>query len=206
MLDFIYTGVYDPRFPVKEIQSAISSTVWSASPRSSEHTQTTAEREEPDAHQFDGEAAGFRSGCPITESASLLALARLKIHITVYLIADKFDMQQLKDYALSQFRAGLMSLNGSHLDIRRSSGFAELLSFAYESTSSHDYGLRAVVTRDCISCGSNWDGTIQAVHDIVMRHEPMAFRFGKEMQGRYGVWSEPLQPPHSPVGSRWGCP
>ena len=181
----------------------ISGTAVEASSRSSEHSQTTADMGEPDGHQIDREEVGFRSEYPVTESARLACLERLRAHIMVYLIADKFDIQQLKTYALLQFREGLVSLNAPAFDIRASSGFADLLTFAYESTSGHDYGIRAELTRACILCGSTWNGPIQAVDDVAMKHEPMAFRFGREMQGRYGVWSEPLRPARHPADNSW---
>ena len=180
MIDFLYTGRYEAFDPNES--SIGSGEVARASSRSSEHASMTAEVEETDGRWIDSEEPGSIAVWSSTKPANL---ADLKTHIMVYLIADKFDMQQLKDYALDTFKASFDTLSR---EAREMSGFADLLTFAYESTSSHDYGLRAQITRACIFWATSWaDGITQAASEVVMTYEPMAFHLGQQMPARHAT-------------------
>ena len=91
----------------------------------------------------------------------------MEVHTQVYICANKFGLEKLKQYAIHKFMLRLKSLERDRDEELTNDPFR----LVYENTTMKDAHLRRTITKHCVY---NFESITPEIKDLVIQHEPSA--------------------------------
>lgn len=123
------------------------------------------------------EAAMYVEEIDVTPEPVRQLVSAMEVNAQVYICADKFGLDRLKDYATEKFMYRLAILE-EESDV---SAAWPVIQKVYENTSSGDKGIRRSMTRYCIE-HYRLIRCVKEIVEAVEKHEPTAWSLALELQ------------------------